>query len=287
MSLGLDRYYYPITIPDGATIRIKTTDVSLTSGTYYAHNNAGSVGGYSSFYQMLCSRLASVYGGTWTINALRPPGYALRSGVRLTLTTSLSSETIDLSLTTPIVRQLLGFDAEDTRTIAFVGANLDGERAAWGSWCPYSLYDGRATDKNSSRSRDTQWSSDAPEVATPIVWRERRTRIATYQYVFGAYIGSRRADVEELALQAGVGLGDGHNSLDELWATAGRDLPNLLVTHDAEELSLELGVLYDIARLANRAAAGAMDQLARRNTLASDLWDVTIPTVILGGTYGL
>lgn len=284
---GLDRYYYPIIIPEGATIRIKTTDVSLTQGTYYAHNSAGSLGGYPSFYQMLTARLIAVYGGGWTIEALRPPGYALRSGVRLSLIATPAAETIDLSLTTPIVRQLLGFDAADTRTVPFVSGHLDGERAAWGSWAPYSLFEGRATNKNSARSRDTQWSSDAPEVAVPIVWRERRVRVCTYQYVFGCHIVSTRALTPELAAQAGVGLGDGHNSLDELWAVIGRDLPQLLVTHDADELSLELGGLYDIALLATRAAASSMEQLARRNTLASDLWDVTVPLVITGGTYGL
>lgn len=288
MIFGLDRYYWPITIPAGAQIVIKAVTISLTAGTYYAHTSAGTLGGHPSFYAHLCARLATVYGGTWTVDALRPPGYSLRSGVRLKIAPGSGTETINLSTTTPIVKQLLGFDSAATGVVAFASNQLDGPRAAWGSWCPWSLFDGRAADKNSYLDQDTQWSSDAPEVATPIIWRQRRLRVCNYPLVYGATINARRATIEVLAEQAGLGLDDTHNALEHLWAAASLDLPNLLVTHDAEELDLTIPLnSYDIAKLATRSAAGSMQQLARRNGLASDLWDVTIPLVVTGGSYGL
>lgn len=288
MIFGLDRHYYPLTIGAGVQIVIKTTPVTLTPGVYYAHNDAGAPSGYPSLYRHICARLGAVYGGTWSVSPILPAGYALRSGVRLSVTGASGTEYIDFDLTSAIVKQVLGWPSTVTGAQAFTAGALDGPRAAYGSWAPWSAFDGRATSKDSTRGRVTAWSSDHPEVAVPIVWRDRRMRLMVYQYVFGTYIINTRNNIADLVAQGKTALGDTHNSLDHLWAQAGLTLGTILVSHDATVLDLDVvSRPYDLVKLGSRAAAEALDQIATRNGLASDLWDVRLPYVVIGGTYGL
>lgn len=288
MLLGLDRHYYPIVIPAGTTITIKAVAVSLTAGTYWAHDDATLTGIYPSFYAHLRARLAAVYGGTWTVSPITPAGYSLRSGVRLAIAPGSGTETIDLSATSPIVKQLLGFASTATGTVAFVAKALDGVRAAYGSWSPWSAFDGRATSKDSMPEAVLAWSSDHAEVAKAIVWRQRRLRLCIYQYVYGATIIGSRSQVADLATQAGVATDDDHNALDNLWRAAGLDNGTVLISHDATTLDLQVASRrWDAAKIATRAAAADLGVVAARNGLASDLYDVRLPYVVIGGDYGL
>lgn len=288
MQLGEDRHYYPVVIPAGATITIKAVAVSLTAGTYWAHDDATLNASYPSFYIHLRTRLAAVYGGTWTVTPITPAGYSLRSGIRLAIAPGSGTETINLSSTTNVVKQLLGFAATATGTVAFVGKALDGTRAAYGSWSPWSAFDGRATSKDSMREAVNAWSSDHPEVAKAIVWRQRRARLCIYQYVYGATVLGTRSQVAELATQAGVAQGDDHNALDNLWLNATLDNGTILVSHDATALDFLIATRrWDAAKIATRAAAGDLGVIASRNGLASDLYDIRLPYIVIGGDYGL
>lgn len=290
-ALGLDRHYYPVTIPSGAQLSIGGAAVTLTAGVYWAHDDAAPPTGYPSFYAHLRTRLNAVVSGTWTVEPIAPGGYPLRSGVRL-VRASATALSVNWDATTPIIKQLLGWPAGQagTTALALVGSTrvLDGPWAALGSWCPWSLYDGRAEGKDSTRARVTEWSSDHPEVAQPIVWRERKLRLCSYPLVWGAHVLRERARIADVAALAGVGLGDDHNALERLWAEAGRELGGVIVVHDAELLDLKIGAhAYDLCKLATRQAAESLDQLASRSPIAADLWQVRIPYVVTGGNYGL
>lgn len=292
MIFGLDRHYYPVDLPAGAVVRINSTQVSLTEGRYYAHDSSYFPSGFPSFYAHLRSRLAAVLGGAWKVEPWRPQGYSLSSGIRLSVT-GLSPTTLELASTTPVVRQLLGFGPDDTATVSFVAGRIDSPYAAYGSWCPWSAFDGRAGSKDSFRSRQMASSSDAAEDAISVIWRERRTRLLKYPLVYGATVYGQRSMVQVLADQAGVALGDGNNSLENLWTAVAYDATGLgvprpvLISHDAIDLSLEIDpALSDIGLIPVRNLSD-LDDLAQRNGLASDLWDVTLPYVLTGGFYAL
>lgn len=288
--IGLDRHYYPIVIPTGTVIKINTSLVTLPAGTYWAHDDEG-LTSHPSLYLALRTALGSAIALAWSVDPHQPAGYAVRSGVRLRHA-GAGALTVDWDLTSPLLKQLLGWPATQTGTTAFStfgsGRVLDGPRAALGSWMPWSLYEGRAEGKDSTRERVTDWSSDHPEVAQPIVWRERKIRALTYPLVMGGYVLTGRAGVAEVAEQAGAALGDDHNTFERLWASAGRDLQDVLVVHDLVIPDLQITThSYEIARLATRAAAERLESLASRSPIAADLWQVRLPYVILGGSYGL
>lgn len=295
MIFGLDRHYYPVDIPAGANIRINSTNVSLTEGTYYSHNSSFFPAGFLSFYAHLRTRLSAVLGGTWSVDPIRPSGYSLTSGVRLSVT-GITGVNLDLSATTAVVRQLLGFAQGDTSVVAFVSNRIEGPYAAYGSWCPWSCFDGRASSKDSFRSRQMSLSSDEPEDAVATTWRSRRTRLMRYPLVYGATVYGNRAGVQVLADQAGTALGDANNTLDNLWAAVGSTpsgvpqpgIRPVLITHDATDLDLQiLSPAWDTAIMADLKGVADLSDLATRNGLASDLWDVNLPYILTGGFYGL
>lgn len=287
MIIGLDKWYYPVELPSGATIRINSTNVSLTPGIYWAHASSFFPTGYVSFYAHLCARLITVLGGVWTVEPFRPMGYALTSGIRLKAT-GVATTTIALSSTTPVVRRLLGFAEDDTSTVAFVGGLLEGPYAAFGAWSPWSCFDGRASSKDSQRSRLIASSSDSQEDAQRTIWRDRKTRLVTYEYVWGPYVYGQRADVQALATQAGVSLGDDNNALVHLWEASSNTGQNVLVVYDLTDLDLLIPTSgYEVGRLASARAYTDMDELATRQPIASDLWNVRLPFLAQGGSYGL
>jgi len=295
MIFGYDRHYYPVDLPVGSTIRINSTNVSLTPGTYWAHNSTFFPAGFLSFYSHLRTRLNAVLGGTWTVSPIRPSGYSLTSGVRLTVS-GLSPTSIDLSSTTEVVRRMLGFQKDDTSTVAFTGQYLEGPMSAYGSWCPSSCFDSRASTKDSFKTRQMNLSSENPEDMVATIWRERKTRLMRYPLVYGATIYGTRSQVQILADQAGLALNDSNNALDNLWAAVGNDASGfsnpggrgVIITHDATDLDLQIvSPNWDSAILGKTSANQDLSDLAARNGLASDLWDVNLPYVITGGFYGL
>lgn len=288
MLLARDRHFYPIIIPAGATIRIKTTDVALVPGTYWAHDDATLNATHPSFYMHLRARLTAVYGWAWTVAPVTLPGYSMASGLQLTVVPGSGTETINFDFTTPIVKQLLGFPATKTGTVALTGNTVISEQAVIGSWSPSSMIDGRAASKDSMKEQINSWSSEHPEVAKAIVWRNRKLRLCIYPLVYGATVLGSRSQVTELAAQAGVALNDDHNALDRLWQAAGLDIGDVLVSHDATSIDFQIATRrYDVAKIATRAAAADLGVIASRNNLASDLYDVRLPYTIIGGDYGL
>lgn len=295
MIFGYDRHYYPVDIPVGANLRINSTNVSLTPGTYWAHNSSFFPAGFLSIYSHIRTRLNAVLGGTWSISPIRPSGYSLTSGVRLSVT-GIVPTSIDLSSTTPVVRQLLGFQKDDASTVAFAGLNLEGPMSAYGSWCPSSCFEGKATSKDSFKTRQMNFSSENPEDNVATIWRERRTRLLRYQLVYGATIYGGRSQVQVLADQAGLALNDSNNALDNLWAAAGYDASGLgqpaarplIVTYDATDLDFQIvSPNWDTVLMANNGVLQDLSDLTSRNGLASDLWDVNLPYIVTGGFYGL
>lgn len=283
MIFGLDRHYYPIEIPSGSQIKIKTIVVSLTAGTYYTHNTV--IGVYTSFWQHLITRLNTVYGGVWSVTPHTPAGYPFASGVRLTVTGASGTETIDFDGTSPLVKQILGYPSTQTGTTAFVGGNLDSPWSSLGSWTPWSMFEGRASTKDPIAQRVQEWSSDHPEVAKAITWRERRLRVWSYGLVYGAHCLRNRASQAILASQGRVAVGDDHNALERLWESAGRDLKAILVVPDQTSLSFELTPTYEVYKLASKASTTDLDSMLTRSNVASDIWEIKIPTVIVGGNY--
>lgn len=287
MIINLDKHYFPVEVPVGATVRINGTNVALTSGVYYAHYSSFFPATFTSFYAHLVARLATVLGGVWDVEPFRPSGYAFTSGIRLKVT-GITALTIDLSSTTQVVRQLLGFGATNTSTVNFVSNRLEGPYAAFGAWSPWSCFDGRATSKDSQRSRIIASSSDSPEDAVRTIWRDRKVRLLTYEMVYGAYVYPERAGVQALADQALVALGDGNNSLAHLWAAASNTGRQTLVVYDLNDLDLTIPAIgHEAVLLGTAKAYGEMEDLASRNGIASDLWTVRVPYIVTGGNYGL
>jgi hypothetical protein len=290
MIFGLDRHYYPIIVPTGTVIKINSSTITLPAGTYWAHDDEG-LTSHPSLYLALRTALIGSIALAWSVDPHQPAGYAVRSGVRLRHATT-TALTVDWDETSPLLKTLLGWPATQTGTTAFalLGSTrvLDSPRAAVGSWMPWSLYDGRAEGKDSARERVTDHSSEHPEVAQAVVWRQRKLRVLSYPLVFGGYILTGRASVAAVAEQARVATGDDHNTVERLWASAGLDLKDVLVVHDLTIPDLQIAThSYERARLASRAATERLEVIATRSPIAADLWQVRVPYVILGGSYGL
>lgn len=281
-----DKFYYPFTLTS-ATVKVNGTEVSLTNGTYYAHNDSTLDATYPSFYIMLRARLAAVIGGTWTVEAIAPPGYPCRSGIRLRRASG-SFTGLQLADTTALVRALLGFARTDTATKTPSGGILDGEYSGAGIWAPMSCFDGRASLKDQTTDRVTAWSTPHPEIATAIVWRERITRILRYDLVYGASVFAGRNAYADLTAYASRLTGDVENTLDTLWAEMGRDLPTVLVSYDTSDLDLELATRsWEAVKLSTSRAAESLSQVVRRKEVAADWWTVELPLTVIGGSYGL
>lgn len=288
MIIKRDRHYYPVEVTSGMEIKIDTTEVSLTPGIYYTHFDIAIVSDYPSIYQMICTRIATVYGGSWTVEPITPAGSLLRSGVRLRKVGGSAPGLIDFSETSGLIQRVLGFSGSETGTLNFDGYILNGEYSAYGSWSPHSFFDGRAESKDSHLERITNWSSTHPEVAQAVIWRERRYRMITYPYVFGCYINQNRAMYDSYAAQAGMATDDFNNSLENLWAVAGRDIADIIVVYDMDDLDLLVDEReYEIVKFANVAACESMDSIANRVQLGADVWNVRLPYVVIGGSYGL
>lgn len=287
MTIAKDKHYYPIEITSGMQLKIDSTVVTLTAGTYWTHFDT-TLSSYPSLYQMMCSRIATVYGGSWDIEPITPANGVLRSGVRLKKIGGSAPTQIDFSETTGLVQRVLGFSGTETGLVAFNGYVLDGEFSAYGAWSPYSFFAGRAEIKDSHMERVTNWSSTHPEVAQAVIWRERRYRVISYPYVYGGYINQNRNKYDEYTQYSGLATNDFNNSLENLWTVAGRDIGTIIVVHDLDELDLEVSVHeYEIVKLADVKACESMESLATRAMMGADVWNVKIPYVILGGSYGL
>lgn len=287
MIIRLDKHYYPVEIPSGAQVRINATNIPLTPGIYWAHASSFFPATYVSFYAHLCAQLITALGGVWDVEPFAPSGYPFASGIRLKVS-GITALTIQLASTTPIVRRLLGFDADDVSTVSFVSNRLEGPFAAYGAWSPWSCFDGRATSKDSQRSRIIASSSDSPEDAQRTIWRDRKVRLLNYELVYGAYVYGDRAHVSELADQAKVAIGDNNNSLVNLWEAASNTGRGTLVVYDLLDLDLTIPTSgYETVLLANSKSYSDLDDLASRNALASDLWNVRVPYIVTGGFYDL
>lgn len=290
MIIKNDRHFYPVEILSGDRLKVDNTEVTLQPGIYYTHQDSTlHSSGYPSLYIMIATRLNAVLGGTWKFFPIRPADYKLRTGVRLTKLTGTAPVDIDFSETTNIVQRVMGFSGNESGVKVFVDRNLDGEFAAYGSWSPYSFFEGRADSKDSWMERVTNWSSTHPEVAKAVVWRERRNRLLTYSYVFGAYINQNRAEFDQLSEQAGMATDDFNNSLENLWLVHGRNLGSIIVVYDMDDLDLNVTTWnYEIVKFASINQAQAMDNIATRTTVAADVWNVRLIYTVLGGNgYGL
>lgn len=288
MIIKKDRHYYAVEVTSTDRIKIDSTEVSLTPGIYWTHFDTGIVANYPSIYQMICTRLATVYGGSWTVEPITPAGGILRTGVRLRKVGGSAPTQIDFSQTTQLIQRVLGFSGSESGLVAFDGYNLNGKFSAYGSWSPWSFFEGRAESKDSYMERITNWSSTHPEAAQAVIWRERRFRLLSYPYVFGSYINQNRADYSYAANLAGLVEGDKNNSLENLWMNAGRDITDIIVVYDMEELDLLVDDHeYEIVKIANVKSCESVANLATRAMLGADVWNVKIPYVIIGGSYGL
>lgn len=289
MIIKNDRHFYALEVTNGMEIKIDSFEVSLTAGTYWAHHDSTLNTTYPSIYIMIASRLAAVAGGSWEVLPYKPAGYALRTGVRLRKVTGTAPTLIDFSETSPLIQKVLGFSGTESGTKAFEGAYLNGEFAAYGSWSPYSFFEGKAETKDSYMERVSNWSSTHPEVAETVIWRERRMRLLSYPYVFGSYVNQNRSQFDYLAEQAGMAKNDMNNSLENLWMVHGRDLSDIIVAYDMDDLDLQVTTWdYEIVKLATQDLTKSMDKLATRAMIGADVWSVRVPYVVIGGTgYGL
>lgn len=289
MIIKNDRHFYRLEVTNGMEIKIDSFEVSLTPGFYWAHHDSTLNTTYPSIYIMIASRLAAVAGGTWEVLPYKPPGYTLRSGIRLRKITGTAPTLIDFSETSSLIQKVLGFSGSETGTKAFEGSYLNGEFAAYGSWTPYSFFEGRAESKDSYMDRISNWSTTHPEVAEAVVWRERRTRLLSYPYVFGCYVNQNRSQFDYLAEQAGCALNDPNNSFENLWMVHGRNLSDVIVAYDMEDIDLKVTTWdYEIVKLATPDLTKSMDKIASRVMLGADVWNVRVPYVVIGGSgYGL
>lgn len=288
MIIKRDKYYFAVDVPLGSQIVVNGVTVSLTAGTYWTHNDAG-VSNHPSFYIMLKSRLAAVIGGTWEVYPIAPAGYPVKSGIRLRRVSGGSFTALNLSTSPPMIKRLLGFRENQSGVITVTGNQLDGPVSAYGSWSPYSLFEGRATYKDSTMQRVTAWSTDHPEVATAIVWRERKIRTIRYEYVFGTSVFDGRNNYDQLVEYSERALNDRNNTLQNLWDVAGRDLQDIIVVYDLDELDLNITTHeYEYVKLGNQRMAESMDNIAKRSQIAGDFWQVDLALVVVGGNgYGL
>lgn len=289
MIIKKDKYLYAIDLPVGTVIKFGSTTIPLSAGRYYAHRDGTLASTHPGIYQMIINHMQTAFlGRTFDFTTITLAGYALKTGIRLTQTGGAAIGSLDLNGTSPVIRKVLGFSETDTGTYAWSSGSIEGPFAAWGQWVPWSLFEGRATIKDSFLDRDVEWSSPHPEVATAIVWRERRVRTLKYDYVFGTYINPSKTRYSALVAHAGLALGDTHNALENLWSVAGRHNTDMIVIYDLEDIDLYVtSHEYEIVRFSDKRQTMSMDSIATRVSAAHDFWTVTLGLIVRGGSYGL
>lgn len=292
MIIKSDKHLYAIAIEAGTTLTFGTTQIQLDAGKYWAHTDGAIDAIYPSIYLHIANKMSSAFPGrSFQFLPHAPANYKRRTGIRLALTSGAAIGDLALLSTTNILRKVLGFDEGDTGTIPWVGGFIDSPMSAYGIWSPYGAFDGRATSKDSTLERVTHWSSAHPEVATSIVWRERRVRELRYEYLYGCYVNGNRASYPDLALPAGLAVGDKNNCFENLWLVAGLNNSDIIVVYDQDELDLSIssgGKRYEYVRFSNRRAVEDLGSIATRVQIAHDFWSVKINYVVLGGNnYGL
>lgn len=288
MILQRDKYYHPVVVPAGANLRVNNTNISLTPGVYYTHDSTTAPPGYTSLIQHIRYMLAATFGGAWFLEASTPSGYQVASGLRLK-GVGVGTFTLDLSLTTPIIRRVLGYPADAVSVIPFVGGLISSPMSSYGAWSPGSCWDGRATLKDSVLSKQIASSSDAMEDAVRTVWRARKIRMVTYEMVYGPHVYAPRANVPELAALAYIATGDTNNALSNLWEACVETGKGVLAVYDLPDLDtiVPVGNGYETLLLGSAKAYSDMDELSSRTTIAPDLWTVRIPWIVTGGRYDL
>jgi hypothetical protein len=286
LQLKKDKYYYAIKIAATDKIVVNGVEVTMTAGTYWAHNEASL--SRPSFYEMLIARL-NTWSTGWIVEASTPSGSASRVGIKLSKPTSTAWTSINLAATSPIVKRLLGYDENDMSTNSITASMAAGPYSSYGFWSPWSLFEGRATSKDSHLERVTGWSTSHAEVATSIVWRERRYRLVKYEYVFGTYICTNRNEFDDLAEMARRPMGDVNNTLEQLWLISGRDISDIIACYDMDDLDLEVtSHPYEYLKIADQKSTEDMEAIAKQTQIAGDFWAVNIPFVYVGGgSYGL
>lgn len=289
MIIKNDRYLFAIDLLSGTQIKFGSTTVPLTPGRYYAHRDGTLGSTHPGFYILLINHLQTAFPGrTFDVIAQAPSIYPRKTGVRLIQLSGAAIGSLDLSGTSPIVRRLLGFDANDTSVIPWSSGKIDSPFSAYGQWMPWGCFEGRAARKDSYLDRDSEWSTAHPEVATAIIWRERKIRLVRYEYVFGVYINQDRSKYQQLAEYAQTNQDDFNNSLNNLWLVAGRNNSDFLVVYDMGEIDLFVTKHeYEIVRFADKRQTGSTDTIATRIDVAHDFWNVNMTLVVLGGNYGL
>lgn len=291
MIIKNDRHLYPLKLVAGDTsIKFGSTTVHLPPGTYYAHKDAAfNPGGAEGLYRRIILSMQTAFPGrTFDVIPQAPANYPRKTGIRLVQLSGAAIGPLDLSGTSTIIKRALGFAPNDIATYAWSSGKIDSPFSAYGQWMPWSCFDGRASSKDSYLSRDSEWSSPHPEVATAIIWRERRVRLIRYEYVFGCYINQNRAQYEQLASYAGLNVNDFNNSLENLWSIAGRNNDDILVVYDLDEIDLRVVThKYEIVRFADKRQTESMESITTRIGVAHDFWNINLAYVVLGGNnYG-
>lgn len=288
MAYSTDRWITKITVPaDKRTMRVSAgagpIDITIPAGDYWCHGEASVGGAYPGVYAAISAALTTYISAS--CRAHSPYGLYPQCGIefyrspvptQFTFHFSSSAWTLD--------KRLFGFRQYHATDAVSVGSVLRAPYSTWGSWVA-----GRpAKRKLAFEERRTYWATDdtARSDAYELDFGARIKRLYQYDWCQAAIVQPQRGLLEDHVGAAGLLVGDVHNAFHTVWTSLAR-LDEVLVVHDvAEQAGLLVPVgSWEAVKIATAEAARRFEDVARLVNAGGEYYELTIPTVVVDGTY--
>lgn len=286
MAYSYDRWIRKINVPaDKRTMRVSagagTISVTIPSGDYWCCALGGF---YEGVYDAINDALSLLFSGLQA-RAHSPYGLYPQCGIefyRAPVPTQFTFHFSDPLWT--LDKRLFGFPQFHATNATSVGSVLRAPFSTWGSWVA-----GRpAKRKIAFPERQTYWATDdtARADAYEVDFGSRYKRVFQYDWCQAAIVHPRRGELEDHAAAAGLLVGDTHNAFYDIWESLAR-LEEVLVVHDvAADAGLNLGGHpFEVVKIATAEAARRFEDVARLVNAGGEFYELTIPTVVVDGTY--
>lgn len=283
-----DRWIKKITVPaDKRTMRISAgggaINITIPAGDYWCHSEASLGGLYPGLYAAINSALTLYFSAT--CRAHSPYGLYPQAGIefyrspvptQFTFHFSSSAWTLD--------KRLFGFGQFHATDVTSVNSVLRAPFSTWGSWVA-----GRpAKRKIAFEERIASWATDdsARTDAYEVDHGARLKRMFLYDWCQASIVHPQRALMEDHAGAAGLLVGDVHNTFHDIWTSLAR-LEEVIVVHDvAEQAGLGVPVdSWEAVKIATLEAARRFEDVARLVNAGGEFYELTIPTVVVDGTF--
>ncbi len=238
----------------GGTNDVRT--VTLSAGTYYAHNDVSLHATFPGLFRALELALAAATTtNTYTFEAVTPTLSASMTlaGVRIKATAAAVTFAFIISspATDPISENYFGFRAgkgNDTGGGTWLsvtsGADevLDSDYTTLGRWFSHTLLnDNAATDKRSNEQRNLRFSSNRIEDAVAVRWDSPKNRRIVYEWIKSPHIFNRADDTFDDSWFNGSDLNvdDSLNAFIDVWSVMS-DLQPALIVHNNNTPDLQV-----------------------------------------------